>query len=173
MGSPAIFKGKLVKFLAKAGILVPSRGEVDRTTEPAAGETAFNTDSNSLEVYNGSSWGSVDAISSELKQDTADFTDSLVFGYEFGNSRNYSTYFRTLVVDNGDSAFFYGEFNSYCKKSELKLWSAVEINASDAEISSYKLKLVDGTIQRSIIIGDYIFIQGNFKIYVCIIIDFF
>jgi hypothetical protein len=164
MGSPAIFKGKLVKFLAKAGILVPSRGEADRTTEPAAGETAFNTDSNSLEVYNGSSWGSVEAPTSELKKDTEQLADSLIFVYE-NTVRNYSTYYRTLVTDSGDSAFFYGEFQAYCKKSELKLWSAVEVNASDAEISSYKFKLVDGVINCSIIIGNNIYIQGDFKRY--------
>jgi len=162
--SVAIFKGKLVKFLAKAGLLVPTRTTLDRSASPTTGETAFNTDSNSLEVYNGSSWGSVEAISSELKQNTTGFTDSLVFAYQNG-SRNYSNYYRTLVVDNGDSAFFYGEFQAYCKKSELKLWSAVEINASDAEISSYKLKIVDGVIKRSIIIGNDIFIQGDFKSY--------
>lgn len=56
VGSVAIFKGKLVKFLAKAGILVPARPDADRSLVPAAGETAFNTTANKLEVYDGSSW---------------------------------------------------------------------------------------------------------------------
>lgn len=56
MGSVAVFKGKLVKFLAKAGILVPARGDVDRSGTPAAGEMAFNTTANKLEVYDGTGW---------------------------------------------------------------------------------------------------------------------
>jgi hypothetical protein len=54
--SVAIFKGKLVKFLAKAGILVPARPDGDRSLTPVAGETAFNTTANKLEVYNGTAW---------------------------------------------------------------------------------------------------------------------
>lgn len=61
MGSVAIFKGKLVKFLAKAGILVPARPDSDRSITPAAGETAFNTTANKLEVYNGTSWEQLSA----------------------------------------------------------------------------------------------------------------
>jgi hypothetical protein len=59
MGNVAIFKGKLVKFLAKAGILVPARGDIDRSASPTAGEMAFNTNANKLEVYNGTSWDQV------------------------------------------------------------------------------------------------------------------
>lgn len=59
MSTVAIFKGKLVKFLAKAGILVPARGDSDRSPIPTPGEMAFNTNSNKLEVYNGSSWTQV------------------------------------------------------------------------------------------------------------------
>lgn len=62
--SVAIFKGKLVKFLAKAGILVPTRTELERPDTPAAGEMAFNTDSNVLEVYTGSNWAN--SVKSDL-----------------------------------------------------------------------------------------------------------
>lgn len=61
MGNVAIFKGKLVKFLAKAGILVPARGNIDRSASPTAGETAFNTDAGTLEVYNGTTWTALGA----------------------------------------------------------------------------------------------------------------
>lgn len=60
MGAVAIFKGKLVKFLAKAGILVPKRAEADRSLTPDSGELAFNTDSSKLEVYDGTSWVNLD-----------------------------------------------------------------------------------------------------------------
>lgn len=56
VGNVAIFKGKLVKFLAKAGILVPARGDIDRSGTPTAGEMAFNTTANKLEVYDGTAW---------------------------------------------------------------------------------------------------------------------
>lgn len=56
MGAVAIFKGKLVKFLAKAGIIFPSRSDEQRSASPTPGEAAFNTTSNKLEVYDGSTW---------------------------------------------------------------------------------------------------------------------
>lgn len=56
MRSVAIFKGKLVKFLAKAGILFPSRSDDERSASPTPGEAAFNTTSNKFEVYDGSTW---------------------------------------------------------------------------------------------------------------------
>lgn len=56
MGSVAIFKGKLVKFLAKAGILIPKRATTDRSGTPEQGETAFNTTDSKLEVWDGTSW---------------------------------------------------------------------------------------------------------------------
>lgn len=59
MGSPAIFKGKVVKFLAKAGILIPQRLQADRSTAPENGELAYNTDTQKLEVYENGSWVSV------------------------------------------------------------------------------------------------------------------
>lgn len=61
MGNVAIFKGKLVKFLAKAGILVPARPDAERSLTPTAGETAFNTTANKLEVYDGTTWTQLDA----------------------------------------------------------------------------------------------------------------
>jgi hypothetical protein len=56
MGSVAIFKGKLVKFLAKSGILVPKRTTADRSVTPDQGETAFNTTDSKLEVFDGVKW---------------------------------------------------------------------------------------------------------------------
>lgn len=56
MGNVAIFKGKLVKFLAKAGILLPARTEAERSASPTSGEMAFNTSASKLEIYNGSIW---------------------------------------------------------------------------------------------------------------------
>lgn len=59
MGSPAIFKGKVVKFLAKAGILIPQRIQADRSLTPENGELGYNTTSNKLEVYENGSWVNV------------------------------------------------------------------------------------------------------------------
>jgi len=59
--SVAIFKGKLVKFLAKAGILIPKRPTTDRSGTPEQGETAFNTTDNKLEVWDGTTWVQVSA----------------------------------------------------------------------------------------------------------------
>lgn len=61
MGNVAIFKGKLVKFLAKAGILIPARPNEDRSLTPDVGETAFNTTANKLEVFNGATWDQLSA----------------------------------------------------------------------------------------------------------------
>lgn len=75
--SVAIFKGKLVKFLAKAGILVPTRTELERPDTPAAGEMAFNTDSNALEVYNGTSWDQLGGVvSTKITNYTLQNTDA-------------------------------------------------------------------------------------------------
>ena len=59
MGSPAIFKGKVVKFLAKAGILIPQRAQADRSLSPENGELGYNTDTQKLEVYENGSWTNV------------------------------------------------------------------------------------------------------------------
>lgn len=56
MGAVAIFKGKLVKFLAKAGLLIPSRAQTDRSAIPTEGEMAHNSTSSKIEVYQGSAW---------------------------------------------------------------------------------------------------------------------
>lgn len=83
MGSVAIFKGKLVKFLAKAGILVPARGDADRSGTPTAGETAFNTDANKLEVYNGTSWeqlGGGGALTGPIYSRSATGTATKIYG---------------------------------------------------------------------------------------------
>jgi small basic protein len=79
MSNVAIFKGKLVKFLAKAGLLVPARGDVDRSVTPAAGEMAFNTTANKLEVYNGTAWDQLAAggvVSTKTSSYTLQATDS-------------------------------------------------------------------------------------------------
>lgn len=57
--SAAIFKGKLVKFLAKAGIIIPSRSESDRSITPVAGEVGFNSSTSRLETHNGVDWQSI------------------------------------------------------------------------------------------------------------------
>lgn len=81
MGSVAIFKGKLVKFLAKNGILVPTRPDGERSIAPSAGETAFNTTANKLEVYNGTTWEQLGAASGiGLAHPTSNST------YEFGTN---------------------------------------------------------------------------------------
>jgi hypothetical protein len=87
MGSVAIFKGKLVKFLAKAGILIPKRLQSDRSLTPDQGETAFNTTTNKLEVYNGTSWQSL-SESGTLAHPTSNST----FEYQTWN---------TLTAPNG------------------------------------------------------------------------
>lgn len=56
MGSPAIFKGKVVKFLAKAGILIPQRPESERSATPENGEMGYNLTTNKIEVYENNSW---------------------------------------------------------------------------------------------------------------------
>lgn len=61
MGNVAIFKGKLVKFLAKAGILIPKRATTDRSLTPEQGETAFNTTDSKLEVWDGTTWVQISA----------------------------------------------------------------------------------------------------------------
>ena len=59
MGNVAIFKGKVVKFLAKAGILIPQRAQADRSLSPENGELGYNTDTQKLEVYENGSWTNV------------------------------------------------------------------------------------------------------------------
>lgn len=59
MGSPVIFKGKVAKFLTKAGILVPARPQADRSLTPENGELGYNTNTNKLEVYENGSWANV------------------------------------------------------------------------------------------------------------------
>jgi hypothetical protein len=56
MGSPAIFKGKVVKFLAKAGILLPQRPQTDRSLTPENGEIAYNSTANKVEIYENGQW---------------------------------------------------------------------------------------------------------------------
>lgn len=56
MGNVAIFKGKVAKFLAKAGILLPQRPQSERSITPENGEIAYNTTSNKVEVYENSAW---------------------------------------------------------------------------------------------------------------------
>lgn len=59
MGSPVIFKGRVAKFLTKAGILVPARPQADRSLTPENGELGYNTNTNKLEVYENGSWANV------------------------------------------------------------------------------------------------------------------
>jgi hypothetical protein len=115
MGNVAIFKGKLVKFLAKAGILIPKRATTDRSLTPEQGETAFNTTDNKLEIYNGSSWVQLDAgggTTGTLIHPSPNST------FEFGAQDNiaagqtYTGWGNTAIgVDAGDSLSS-GEFNT-------------------------------------------------------------
>lgn len=56
MGNVAIFKGKVVKFLAKSGILIPQRAQTDRSVTPENGEMGYNTTTNKIEVYENNAW---------------------------------------------------------------------------------------------------------------------
>jgi len=59
VGNVAIFKGKVVKFLAKAGILIPQRPQSGRSLSPENGEMGYNTDTQKLEIYENGSWTNV------------------------------------------------------------------------------------------------------------------
>lgn len=59
MGVPVIFKGKVAKFLTKAGILIPQRPQSERSLSPENGELGYNTDTQKLEIYENGSWTDV------------------------------------------------------------------------------------------------------------------
>lgn len=100
MGSVAIFKGKLVKFLAKAGILVPARGDADRSLLPSAGEMAFNTDASKLEVYNGTGW---DQLSSSGGGGAAVVEDFINADHVISTNQTLSSVQASIKSDLGDS----------------------------------------------------------------------
>lgn len=56
MGVPVIFKGKVAKFLTKAGILIPQRTQLDRSLTPENGEMGYNLTTNKIEVYENNTW---------------------------------------------------------------------------------------------------------------------
>lgn len=66
MGNVAVFKGKVVKFLAKAGILLPQREQSERSTSPENGELAYNSTFNKVEVYENSEWRQVSTAPASL-----------------------------------------------------------------------------------------------------------
>jgi hypothetical protein len=97
MGSVAIFKGKLVKFLAKAGILIPKRLQSDRSLTPDQGETAFNTTTNKLEVYDGTSWQSLSQTGTLVHPNSSSTV-------EYGENTTFTSPGNTLYgVDAGNS----------------------------------------------------------------------
>lgn len=48
-----------VKAAESAGVSIPAGAAADRSASPIAGELRFNTDSNTLEIYNGSAYVSM------------------------------------------------------------------------------------------------------------------
>lgn len=165
MGSPVIFKGKLAKFLAKAGILVPTRSTIDRSGTPEQGETAFNTTDSKLEVYDGTEWvqlGAGGATGSvEVKEEQASEGDPLVF---FKNDTNASKV-RSVSDSSETSLFYYGDFTSYAKKSKIKLLNSAELNSTTADLAGFKLKPTNRTVRASIVVGNSLFIGGDFTSY--------
>lgn len=73
MGNVAIFKGKVAKFLVKAGILIPARSPSDRSISPENGEIGYNTTTNRLETYENGNW--VDVITAPAGEEFAFLDD--------------------------------------------------------------------------------------------------
>ena len=66
MASPAIFKGKLTKFLTNGGILIPARPQsTDASVVPTPGELAYDTENENFVVYQDGAWEVV-AVFSDL-----------------------------------------------------------------------------------------------------------
>ena len=159
--SVAIFKGKLVKFLAKAGLLVPTRTTLDRSASPTAGETAFNTDSNSLEVYNGSSWGSIGANSVQAVSATpgAEFKD-----YTFLPCIRTGANKPAAMTATDTNYYVSGTFNAVIETSNLERLNAFVLNSSTAALDSIQMRF-DGMVNSSIVIGSNAYFAGNFRKY--------
>ena len=66
MASPAIFKGRLTKFLTTGGILIPARSQLtNASVVPTPGELAYDTDNENFVVYQDGQWEVV-AVFSDL-----------------------------------------------------------------------------------------------------------
>ena len=66
MASPAIFKGRLTKFLTNGGILIPARPQsTDASAVPTPGELAYDTENENFVVYQNDNWEVV-AVFSDL-----------------------------------------------------------------------------------------------------------
>lgn len=66
MASPAIFKGRLTKFLTNGGILIPARPQsTDASVVPTPGEIAYDTENENFVVYQDGQW-EVIAVFSDL-----------------------------------------------------------------------------------------------------------
>ena len=66
MASPAIFKGRLTKFLTNGGILIPARPQTtDASAVPTPGEIAYDTENENFVVYQNGDWEVV-AVFSDL-----------------------------------------------------------------------------------------------------------
>jgi hypothetical protein len=168
MGNVAIFKGKLVKFLAKAGILVPARGDIDRSATPTAGEMAFNTTANKLEVYNGTAWDQLSPASGgdpsqniNVLNDGAINSDSPVFLKSSGSG---GRVFASSVFEN--NIYIGGDFQYVTKKSQHLSQNSIIVNSTNASVATGFVKsLVNGVVYTSLIDGDYIYLGGSFTSY--------
>lgn len=176
MGAVAIFKGKLVKFLAKAGILVPARGDIDRSVTPTAGEMAFNTNANKLEVYNGTSWdqlaaggGGDPAQNISILTDGSILSDSPVF---LNNVTSTGRVLTSAVFEN--DIYIGGEFRFVTKKSQHVCQNSIIINSTTASVATGFTKSLasggssgslNGVVYASLIDGDSVYLGGVFKSY--------
>lgn len=123
MGSPAIFKGKVVKFLAKAGILIPQRIQADRSLSPENGELGYNSTTNCLEVYENGSW---------VQVATAPYTGSFAFADNQSSPANVTGFTAPSTLS---SKFLVGIY----READINNYETLEIlivkRASDYQIS--------------------------------------
>lgn len=170
MGNVAIFKGKLVKFLAKAGILVPARPDADRSLTPTAGETAFNTTANKLEVYDGTTWtqlgagggGGGGALSVTQLNDA---TPVDLNNYVFASGTSSYPIVRTITLQDND-IYIGGLFNYVAKRSDIKVFNSALVNSSNSSLlSAINPTAFDGPVFCSVVVGNYIYVGGDFTSY--------
>lgn len=155
--SVAIFKGKLVKFLAKAGILVPTRTELERPDTPAAGEMAFNTDSNALEVYTGSNWAGVESSVTETLLPQGDPFSSVSF---------LDTSFRRLTgsgvyATDASSSIYVANVGAAINNDDLSNLNAFYIDSNTGALQNLKL-CFDDQVDASYIVGTSAYFAGKF-----------
>lgn len=163
MGSVAIFKGKLVKFLAKAGILVPTRGDVDRSTAPAAGEMAFNTDSSALEVYTGSNWAGVESSATQTLVGTpGDPVPDLVF---LSKNINRVATNPLTVAEHQGNLYYASTSIAAIERSNLEYFNNFTLNRFTANVSSTIKTNFNGVVYSAAIVGLYTYFVGDFDSY--------